>query len=95
MNKIIVAVLLSLSLSAPAFAATQRVTLSVPGMTCGACPITVRTALKRVLGVEHVAIAEAKKEVVVTFDNAKTNPQVLMRATRDAGYASHVVKRGA
>lgn len=95
MNKIIVAVLLSLSLSAPAFAATQRVTLSVPGMTCGACPITVRTALKRVPGVEHVAIAEAKKEVVVTFDNAKTNPQVLMRATRDAGYASHLVQRGA
>ena len=93
MNKIIVAVLLSLS--APAFAATQRVTLSVPGMTCGACPITVRTALKRVPGVEHVAIVEAKKEVVVTFDNAKTNPQVLMHATRDAGYASHVVKRGA
>ncbi|MHB8310212.1 MAG: mercury resistance system periplasmic binding protein MerP, partial [Metallibacterium sp.] len=82
MNKIIVAVLLSLS--APAFAATQRVTLSVPGMTCGACPITVRTALKRVPGVEHVAITEAKKEVVVAFDNAKTNPQVLMHATRDA-----------
>lgn len=94
MNKTVVAVLLSLSLSAPAFAATQHVTLSVPGMTCGACPITVRTALKRVPGVEHVAIAEAKKEVVVTFDNAKTNPQVLMRTTRDAGYASHVVNRG-
>ncbi|MHB8386947.1 mercury resistance system periplasmic binding protein MerP [Metallibacterium sp.] len=93
MNKIIVAVLLSLS--APAFAATQRVTLSVPGMTCGACPITVRTALKHVPGVEHVAITEAKKEMVVTFDNAKTNPQVLMHATHDAGYASHVVKRGA
>jgi mercuric ion binding protein len=95
MNKTVIAILLSLSLSAPAFAATQRVTLSVPGMTCGACPITVRTALKRVPGVEHVAIAEAKKEVVVTFDNAKTNAQVLLHATRDAGYPAHVVKRGA
>lgn len=27
---------------APVWAATQTVTLSVPGMTCSACPITVK-----------------------------------------------------
>ena len=95
MNKIIVAVLLSLSLSAPAFAATQRVTLSIPDMTCGACPITVRTALDRVPGVERVAIAVAKKEVTVTYDNAKASPQALLRATRDAGYPARVVPAAA
>ena len=94
MNKIIVAVLLSLSLSAPAFAATQRVTLSIPDMTCGACPITVRTALDRVPGVERVAIAVAKKEVTVVYDNAKASPQALLRATRDAGYPATIVRQG-
>ena len=93
MNKSVIALLLSLS--APAFAATQRVTLSIPGMTCGACPITVRTALDRVPGVERVAIAVAKKEVTVTYDNAKASPQALLRATRDAGYPARVVPAAA
>ncbi len=95
MNKSVIALLLGLGLSAPAFAATQRVTLSIPGMTCGACPITVRTALDRVPGVEHVAIAVAKKEVTVTYDNAKASPQALLRATRDAGYPARVVPAAA
>lgn len=30
---------------APVWAATQTVTLAVPGMTCAACPITVKKAL--------------------------------------------------
>ena len=92
MNKFIPAAVLALAFSAPAWAATQSVTLSVPGMTCGACPITVRTALNRVPGVEHVAIAEAAKQVTVTFDDARTTPAALTRATKNAGYPSQVVK---
>ncbi|HVB83288.1 MAG TPA: mercury resistance system periplasmic binding protein MerP [Rhodanobacteraceae bacterium] len=92
MNKFIPVAVLALAFSAPAWAATQSVTLSVPGMTCGACPITVRTALNRVPGVEHVAIAEAAKQVTVTFDDARTTPAALTRATKNAGYPSQVVK---
>lgn len=36
---------------APVWAATQTVTLAVPGMTCAACPITVKKALSKVEGV--------------------------------------------
>ncbi|MGC9159545.1 MAG: cation transporter, partial [Terracidiphilus sp.] len=45
-------------LAAPvsAFAATRTVTLSVPGMTCPVCPITVRKALREVPGVEKVDV---------------------------------------
>ncbi|GHM57459.1 hypothetical protein ECZU51_61290 [Escherichia coli] len=32
---------------APVWAATQTVTLAVPGMTCAACPITVKKAPPR------------------------------------------------
>lgn len=32
---------------APVWAATQTVTLAVPGMTCAACPITVKKALSK------------------------------------------------
>ncbi|TAL88306.1 MAG: mercury resistance system periplasmic binding protein MerP [Rhodanobacter sp.] len=80
-------------LAAPTWAATQSVTLSVPGMTCAACPFTVRSALSRVDGVEKVAVIFNRREAVVTFDDAKTTPQQLTRATADAGYPSNVKQK--
>ena len=93
MKKIAILLALSAALSAPAWAATETVTLSIPGMTCGACPITVRTALQRVPGVEKVGIDEAQKRVTVTYDDSKTNVQALTRATKDAGYPSSIKQR--
>ncbi|MDD5375565.1 mercury resistance system periplasmic binding protein MerP [Acidithiobacillus sp.] len=90
MKKFAILLVLSAALSAPAWAATETVTLSIPGMTCGACPITVRTALQRVPGVEKVGIDEAKKQVIVTYNDSKTNVQALTRATKDAGYPSSI-----
>ncbi len=51
---------------APVWAATQTVTLAVPGMTCAACPITVKKALK-VEGVSKVDVGFEKREAVVTL----------------------------
>lgn len=77
---------------APAWAATQTVTLSVPGMTCAACPITVKKALTKVEGVSQVDVTFEKREAVVTFDDAKTNVEALTRATTNAGYPSTIKK---
>ncbi|ECC6429650.1 mercury resistance system periplasmic binding protein MerP, partial [Escherichia coli] len=52
---------------APVWAATQTVTLAVPGMTCAACPITVKKALSKVEGVSKVDVGFEKREAVVTF----------------------------
>jgi mercuric ion binding protein len=92
MKKLILACTLLSALTAPAWAAEQTVTLSIPGMTCGVCPITVHKALSQVPGVEKVSVDEAKKDAVVTFDNAKTHVKALIRATTDAGYPSSVVQ---
>lgn len=75
---------------APVWAATQTVTLSVPGMTCAACPITVKKALSKVEGVSQVDVTFEKREAVVTFDDAKTSAQKLTEATTNAGYPSSV-----
>lgn len=90
MKKIAALLALSAALSTSAWAATHSVTLSIPGMTCSACPITIRTALKRVTGVEKIGIDETKKLVTVTYDDSKTNVQALTQTTRDAGYPSSV-----
>lgn len=89
MKKLVSAIALA-AVVAPVWAATQTVTLSVPGMTCGACPITVRTALKRVPGVEKVSIEESQKLVTVTYDDSKAKAQDFTLATRNAGYPSSV-----
>ena len=80
--------------STPLWAATQTTTLKIPGMTCAACPITVKKALQRVSGVSRIDVNYPKKEVVVTFDDAKTNEKALIKATTDAGYPSEFVKGG-
>ena len=76
--------------AAPALAADRDVQLQVPGMTCAACPITVKTALAKVAGVEKTEVSFEKREAVVTFDDAKTTVAALTKATAGAGYPSTV-----
>ena len=90
MKKLVTVHALSAALSAPAWAATQTVTLSVPGMTCAACPITLKKALNKVEGVETIEVNLEKKEALVTFDDAKTTVEALLKATKNAGYPSTV-----
>lgn len=82
---------LALASSGPAMAAPKTVTLSVPGMNCAACPITVKKALGKVPGVAKTDVNLDKREATVTFDDARTNVEALVRATQDAGYPSTVV----
>lgn len=73
-----------------ALAAPRTVTLSVPGMTCAACPFTVKKALTRVAGVSKAEVSYERREAVVTFDDTKTTVQKLTKASADAGYPASV-----
>lgn len=87
--RILLSIAVALSfLAAPASAAPKTVTLSVRGMTCAACPITIKKALLNVAGVQKVEVSYEKKEAVVTFDDAKVNVDALTEATKRAGYPS-------
>lgn len=88
MKKLAAMIALAAVFSAPAWATTKTVTLSVSGMTCAACPITVKKALSRVDGVTRAEVSFEKREAVVTFDDARTNVETLIKATTDAGYPS-------
>lgn len=90
LGALIIVIALSLSPVQSALAASKTVTLDVPGMTCAACPITVKTALTRVKGVEKAEVSFEKKEAVVTFNDAETNVEALKEATKNAGYPSSV-----
>jgi mercuric ion binding protein len=88
MKKLAALVALTATLATPAWAAIRTVTLSVPGMTCAACPITVKKALSKVDGVLKVEVSYEKLEAIVTFDDAKTSVDALTRATANVGYPS-------
>jgi len=83
-------VALSAALATPAWADLKTVALSVPGMTCAACPITVKRALSNVDGVRKAEVSFENREAVVTFDDTKTNVEALTKATAGAGYPSSV-----
>ncbi|TAL87556.1 MAG: mercury resistance system periplasmic binding protein MerP [Rhodanobacter sp.] len=91
MKKLSVLIVLA-AVSAPAWATTKTATLSVPGMTCAACPITVKTALSKVPGVEKTQILFDQRKAIVTYDDTKISPAGLTKATADAGYPSTPVR---
>ena len=79
-------------LCASAWAASKTVTLSVPGMTCWACPITIKKTLTDVDGVTDAEVSFDMKKAVVTFDDTKTSVSALIEATTNAGYPSHLAQ---
>ena len=90
MRKVVTAIVLAAAVSVPVWAATKTVTLSVPGMTCAGCPITIKKALNKLEGVSKIEVSVENREAVVTFDDAKTQVQALLDATKNAGFPSTV-----
>jgi copper chaperone CopZ len=80
--------------TAPVAAATQtqlgnglnRVVISVEGLSCVACEIPVRHALRRIDGVKSVDVNAATKTATVDYEPVKANPQQLVTAINSTGY---------
>lgn len=64
----------------------RNTTFSIANMTCPTCPITVKTAMSRVHGVQSVRIDFASKTATVEFDPRLTNIGAIAAASTNAGY---------
>ncbi|SDV51497.1 mercury resistance system periplasmic binding protein MerP [Chitinasiproducens palmae] len=81
----------ALLVAGPAAHAAERVVvLTIPGMICATCPVTIKHALSRLDGVKKTNIDLEGKEAWVTFDDQKASVAALIRATTDAGYPASV-----
>ena len=89
--KHVIAVML-LFMSGALSAEEKSVVLSVPGMKCPACPITVMVAIKRVQGVKSVNANFENKLAVVSYDDQLTNISSLQEAAKNVGFPSKVIK---
>lgn len=79
-------------LAGTAWAAPKSIVLAVPGMTCPACPITIKKELLKQPGVTAVNVMYAKKELQVKFDDAKTTPAAIMQSTASVGFPSQLAR---
>jgi len=71
-----------------------RITLPVDGMTCAACQANVQRALTAAPGVTKAAVNLMTHQATVHYDPAATNPESLVAAINDTGYASHLPVTG-
>ena len=90
MRRLLTTIALFLTCATSAWAVPRTVVLSVPGMDCATCPITVSKALRKVAGVLQVSVTFVNREARVTFDDAVTTVAALLLATKNAGYPSAV-----
>jgi copper chaperone CopZ len=78
---------LVLALSTAAFAGEKTETIKVSGWHCGGCAARTESALKDVKGVTTVSADKAKKEVTVTYDDAKVKRGDIDKAITDSGFS--------
>ncbi len=88
MKSTLLAIVLGLAfgVALPAVAAEQTVSMDVERMSCALCPVTVRKAMKRVDGVQHVEVNYDTKTATVTFDDSNTTAAEIAQASTDVGY---------
>jgi len=61
-------------------------TLSITGMHCAACAVTIEKSLKKLHGVSRAAVNFATEKAYVEYDSAEATPNDLEKAVSDAGY---------
>ena len=95
MTQLLVALSIVVAALTPRLATAESgtVVLSVPDMYSPACPVLARKALQKVPGVQEVQASLERKEAVVVFDAAKTDPGNLVEAAKNAGFPNAHVRR--
>lgn len=72
---------------------TQVCTLKVSGMTCAGCEAAVRMAARSIDGVSDVKASYAKKNAEVTYDPAKTSPELIAKViTEKSGFKAEWIQ---
>lgn len=65
---------------------TEQRTITVDGMTCGACEQSVQSALTQLEGVQHVTADHTNRAVDVRFDGIVVGEDAIRDQIRQAGY---------
>jgi copper chaperone len=64
----------------------EKITLTIEGMTCAHCEMTVTKALKETSGVKSVNVSLDENTALIEYKSSKTSPEKLIEAVEKAGY---------
>ena len=65
---------------------TQEVTLKVDGMTCNMCPLTIKTALRKLDGVVDAEVSFKDKEAKVVYEEGEVTVDEIVKTIENAGF---------
>jgi len=65
---------------------TEKISLPVEGMTCASCVARVEKSIKKIDGVEDVAVNLASEKATLSIDKSKVNIEEIKKVVEDAGY---------
>ena len=68
---------------------------NVTGMTCSACSAHVEKGVSKVEGVDNVSVNLLSNNMMVTYDEQKTDENAIVKAVEQAGYGASVPGTGA
>lgn len=77
--------------SAEEIVTTQKVTFKVNGMTCKICPLTIKTALKRLDGVVNTEVSYEDKKATVVYEEDKVSEIDMVEVIKKAGFEAKVI----
>jgi mercuric ion binding protein len=69
-----------------AFGKDAKTEIKVTGMTCGACSVSVKSALSKVKGVKSAEVSYEKGLATVVYNDEQTNEQQLREAINRTGF---------
>lgn len=75
----------------PAYSSlVQTCTFKVTGMTCASCSVTLKAALKKLDGVQNVAVSVGDDSASVTFDPGKVTTKDIVAKIDNVGYKAEL-----
>ena len=61
-------------------------TISVKGMTCVGCEVTLESKISKVKGVVKVKASHNNENAIIQYDSTKTNIKTIKESIKKAGY---------
>jgi len=69
-----------------------KIAFDVVGMTCGGCTSKVSDALEKIDGVRAAAVDYQTGRAEISFNEAKTSPDALLKAIQSTGFKAEKAK---
>lgn len=70
------------------WAKEKKTCFKVEGMTCAACVVTTKIAIKKLEGIQDIEVSLKNKSAIVNYDDSKTDPLKIKEKIDSIGYVA-------